>query len=109
MTERTCFRPAYGTGASVSPAASSAAVSLTAAQRNCRTVRVRNTGTTNIGFFRLGNSESGTVTIAATSADMPVSPGETVYVEKDIDHDRLAHISASGTTFQYIFGEGGMQ
>ena len=109
MSERTPFRPAYGTGSSVSPAASSAAISLTASQIGCRTVRVRNTGAANIGFFRMGCSEAGTVTITATNADMPVAPGETVYVEKDDKHDRLAHISASGTTFQIIFGEGGLQ
>ena len=102
MTIRAPFIPKYGSNQVVTPAAASASITVGAGNR---TIRVRNSGATNIGYFRTGLSSDGTVT--ATTADVPVSPGETVYIEKPPAHDTLAHISASGTTFQVMCGEGG--
>lgn len=102
MTIQSHFRPAYGSTQAISPGASSANVAI---GLNNATIRVKNTGATNTMFFRTGNSVNGTV--VATSADMPVGPGEAVYVFKDPTHDRLAHISASGTTAFITAGDGG--
>lgn len=103
MTIKSPFQPRYGAGVAVAPAAASATSTLGLGNK---TLRVRNTGATNIMFFRTGRAADGAV--VATSADMPVSPGETVYVEKFQDHDTVAYISAAGTTAQIISGEGGM-
>ena len=70
MTIRSPFQPRYGATQSPSPAAASASISI---GRGNKSIRVRNTGA-NIGFFRTGLASDGTVT--ATSADMPVAPGE---------------------------------
>lgn len=105
MTIHSNFMPKYGSTVSVSPGAASASTTIGVRHK---TLRVRNTGSTNVGYFRTGNSVGGTVTITATSADMPVYPGEVVYVAKDQDHDTVAYISAAGTTFAITAGEGGV-
>jgi len=102
MTIRSPFKPHYGSNQVVSPAASSATITI---GKGDKTIRVRNTGATNVMYFRTGLALDGTVT--ATTADVPVSPGETVYIEKPMDHDTLATISASGTTANIMSGEGG--
>lgn len=102
MATKTPFSPQYGSTKNVSPGAASATQTI---GTTCKTLRVRNTGATNIGYFRTGLASDGTVT--ASSADMPVSPGEVVYITKPQDHDTVAYISASGTTFTIVAGEGG--
>lgn len=99
MTIRSPFRPHYTTGINVSPAVASASSTLS---KGDKSLRVRNTGATNIMYFRTGEGAT-----TATAADMPVSPGETVIVEKPMDHDTVAYISAVGTTATIIPGEGG--
>jgi hypothetical protein len=101
MTIRAPFKPHYGTNQVITPAAASADIVLA---KGDKSVRVRNSAATNIGYFRITAS---TESSAATTADMPVSPGETVIVEKEQDWTRMATISAAGTTFQVMTGEGG--
>lgn len=101
MTIRAPFKPHYGSNQIVTPAAASADAS--ALFKGDKSVRVRNTGA-NIGYFRITASGD---TSAATTADMAVASGEVIVVEKDQDHTRMATISAAGTTFQIMTGEGG--
>lgn len=101
MTIRAPFKPHYGSNQVVSPAAGSASITI---GKGDKTIRVRNTGATNVMYFRTGFAADG---VTATTADVPVSPGETVYIEKPMDHDTLATISASGTTANIMSGEGG--
>lgn len=101
MSARQPFMPAYGSGQTLAPAAASAAVAINAQNKQ---VRVVNTGAA-IAFVRTYSS----LTVpapAATAADMPVAAGATITISKDETHDRLAHISATGTTLQVITGEG---
>jgi hypothetical protein len=102
MTIRSPFRPHYGSTQTVAPAAAAATITI---GRGDKSIRVRNTGATNIGFFRVFRLSDGAV--AATAADMPVAAGETVIIEKDTDYDSLSHISAAGTSFVITAGEGG--
>lgn len=102
MTIRSPFQPTYGSNQNPSPAAGSATITI---GKGNKTLRVRNTGATNVMYFRTGQASLGTVT--ATSADMPVYPGEVVYIEKPQDHDTVATISAAGTTASIMAGEGG--
>ena len=102
MTIRSPFRPHYGSNQNPSPAAGSATITI---GRGDKTLRVRNTGVTNAMYFRTGIAADANVT--ATTADMPVYPGETVYIEKPQDHDTVATISAAGTTASIMSGEGG--
>lgn len=101
MTIRSPFKPHYGSTQTVTPAAGSATITI---GRGDKSIRVRNTGA-NIGFFRTFLVSDGAS--AATAADMPVSPNETIIIEKAQDHDSLSHISATGTTFVITSGEGG--
>ena len=96
MSERTPFKPHYGTNQVVNPAAVAAGVTLA---KGDKSVRVVNTGA-NIGYFRIANGN-------ATTADCPVAAGTTVIVEKAQDETAMSVISALGTTFQIMTGEGG--
>lgn len=101
MTVRAPFKPRYGSNQVVTPAAVSASITI---GKNDKSIRVVNTGA-NIGYFRTGQVSDGSVT--ATTADVPVASGQSIIIEKPQDHDTLAHISAAGTTFQVMSGEGG--
>lgn len=101
MTARQPFSPAYGSGQSVAPAATSASVQINASNNQ---VRIVNTGAA-IAFVRTFSQASQPATVA-TAADMPIPPNMAVTITKDLSHDRLAHISAAGTTLQVITGEG---
>lgn len=101
MTIRAPFKPHYGTNQVVTPAAASASITI---GKGDKSIRVCNTGA-NVGYFRTGLASNGTVT--ATAADVAVPSGQSLVIEKDQDHDTLAHISAAGTTFQVMSGEGG--
>lgn len=91
------FRPAYGTGAVITPAAASAVVALGG-------------GYTQLCLTNLGANvcqvRTGAATTVATAADYCIPPGAQVVITVPSDHDELAHISASGTTLHYIQGEG---
>lgn len=67
-------------------------------------IHIENTGTTNPVYVRTGQIVNGTVT--ATTADFRVSPGTVEVITKPQDDNRLAYISAAGTTFEIIEGEG---
>lgn len=67
-------------------------------------IHVENTGTTNPVYIRTGNSANGTIT--ATTADLRLSPGTVEVITKPQDDNRVAYISASGTTLELIEGEG---
>lgn len=92
------INPAYTQGQIVAAAAVAASVSVNKAAKQ---IAVTNLGS-NIAYVR-----TGTGTIAATTADMPVYPGEAVYIEKPQDDDTVATISAAGTTASIMSGEGG--
>lgn len=96
------FKPHFGTNQVLTPAAASAAVTIGFGDKS---IRICNSGAA-VGYFRTGIAADGTVT--ATTADVPVLPGESLVIEKPQDHDTLAHISATGTTFQVMSGEGGI-
>ena len=95
------FNPRWGSNQQVSPAAGSASITVSGQTKQ---IHVENTGTTNAMWIRTGNSANGTVT--ATTADFRVSPGTVEVITKPQDDDRLAYISASGTTAEIIEGEG---
>lgn len=103
MTAIAPFCPQYGSNQVVTPAAASANAAIT---KNCKQVRVVNTGA-NIGYFRTyfsGDNAAGFN--VATTADCPVDAGGEIIVTKSEAHDRIAFISAAGTTFQVMTGEG---
>ena len=102
MTIRSPFKPHFGSNKNVSPAAASATTTVGLGDK---TLRVRNTGATNVMYFRTGTAA--VATVVATSADMPVYPSESVYVEVNQEHDTVATISAAGTTASIMSGEGG--
>ncbi len=102
MSSHTPFKPHYGQNQVVTPAAGSVTIALNATDK---TVRVTNSGSTNKGYFRIGTTAG---VGAATVADCVVLPGQSVYVEKAEGDNALSHISASGTTFEVMTGEGGV-
>ena len=105
MSTNYAFSPAYGTGQTLTPGAASATVTI---QRSMNQIRVLNTGAA-IGYFRTFNSRAATdkpATGVATTADLGVAPGMSTTVSKDLSHDSMAFISATGTTFIIIQGEG---
>lgn len=104
MTARQPFYPHYGQNLVVAPAAVSASSPINADDKQ---VRVINTGAA-IGYFRTYNSFGGTVPQNATVADCPVVNGlPGLIVSTGPQHDAIAYISATGTTFQIQTGEGG--
>lgn len=103
MTAIAPFCPQYGSNQVVTPAAASANAPIT---KNCKQVRVVNTGA-NIGYFRTYFSGDNAANFnVATTADCPVPAGMATTVTKSEMHDRIAFISAAGTTFQIMTGEG---
>jgi hypothetical protein len=99
MTIRAPFKPHYGSNQVVTPGAASASVSI---DKSDKSVRVVNTGA-NKGYFRIGAGAQ-----TATVADCPVAAGASLVVEKGDGADTIAHISAAGTTFEIMTGEGGI-
>ena len=97
MAINTAFNPAWGTGVSVSPAATSASSEM---GTGSKTIVVTNTGAA-ICYVRCGDS-----TVAATTADYPVLAGQQVALGKFQDDTHVAYISASGTDLHIICGEG---
>lgn len=100
------FCPDYGSNQVVAPAAASANSAINTSSFQ---VRVVNSGAA-IGYFRTYSSVAAVTTPAlasATTADCPVLPNTSIIVSKDQQHDRIAYISATGTTFQVQTGGGG--
>lgn len=99
MTIRAPFLPSRGANQVVSPGAASASVSV---DPIAKTVRLVNSGTTNICHVRIGKGAQ-----TATTADVPVLPSSAIFVSKADGEDTVAYISAAGTTLHIQTGEGG--
>jgi hypothetical protein len=96
------FSPHYGTNQVVTPAAGSATIIIDGQDKQ---VRVVNTGAAK-GYFRVFSITAIPGGSAATVADCCVASGGTAIVTKAEGQDRLSHISAAGTTFEVMTGEG---
>ncbi len=95
------FNPAFGSNQVIAAAAASAAVSV---NQNDDQVRIINTGA-NIAYVRA--YWSATVPApAATVADLPIPPGMASTLTKGQVNDRIAYISAAGTTLNIMTGNG---
>jgi len=95
------INPRWGSNQLLTAAAASAQATVSGQTKQ---IHIENTGTTNPVYVRTGNSANGTVT--ATTADLRISPGTVEVFTKPQDDDKLAYISASGTTFEIIECEG---
>ena len=93
------FAPSFGSNLVVTPAATSAS---SAVSPHDLCVRLVNSGL-NICYVRLGETAA-----TATTADLPVLPGESVIIRKSFAWKRIAYISASGTTLNIQTGDGGV-
>lgn len=93
----TPIEPAMGTGAEVSPAAASASATIATGYRQ---LILSNLGA-NVCYVR-----TGLTTATATSADYCVPPGLQTVITIPPVHDKIAYISATGTTLHYQLGEG---
>ena len=100
MAVRAAFNPRSGANQVVTPAAASASIAIDA---QAKAVRLVNSGTTNICHVRIGVGAQ-----TATTADLPVLPGESIIVSKGDGENTLAYISAAGTTLHVQTGEGGV-
>jgi streptogramin lyase len=94
------FNPAYGTGATVAPTASSASSTINS---NTPAVVVTNLSDTIISYVRIGQGAQ-----TATTADYPVLPGTQVSLSKARDDNTVAYITASGTGSLHIITGRGM-
>lgn len=100
MTIKSPFMPERGSNQVVSPGAASAAASV---KPDAKSVRFVNSGA-NICYVRMGTSVSAAT---ATTADTPILPNSALILQKQMGDDRVAYISASGTTLNIQTGEGG--
>lgn len=91
------FRPAYGTGATVTAAAASASATLGGGYTQLQLTNL----SANAIYVRTGASSA-----TATAADYLLPPGVPVVITVPPGHDKLAYISAVGGDFNYIQGEG---
>lgn len=103
MTIRAPFKPHYGTGQNITPAAGALSISLNAVDKS---VRIVNLGATNVMYFRIGTAAQIALQ-AATTADTALLQGDSIIVEKADGADTLSYISAVGTTAHVQTGEGG--
>lgn len=100
MTVRAAFNPRRGANQVVTPGAASASIAIDA---QAKAVRLVNSGAANICHVRIGAGAQ-----TATTADLPVLPGESIIVSKGDGENTLAYISAVGTTLHVQTGEGGV-
>ena len=98
MTVYAPFQGNLGQNQVVTPAASSASVSIAS---NNKSVRLVNSGSS-ICHVRIGVSPQ-----TATTSDTPLQSGESLIVQKADGDDTVAYISAVGTTLHIQPGEGG--
>lgn len=94
------FSPAFGSGAVLTPAGTSAQVNISGF--NCENLCLTNLGA-NVCYVRLGEAGA---TVTATTADFPIAGGAQVVITKSVDQKVLAHISATGTTLHIMSGNG---
>ncbi len=95
------FNPRWGSNQLLTATGTSAAATVGG---KVKSIHIENTGTSNPVYVRTGQIVNGTV--VATTADFRISPGTVEVFTKPEDDDRLAYISASGTTLEIIEGEG---
>lgn len=95
------FFPKYNSNQIVTPGAASAAITIDGDNRQ---VRIVNTGA-NIAYVQTCSSRDNATHVAST-ADFPIPGGMAATITKDTSHDRLAHISAAGTTLNIMTGDG---
>ena len=95
----TGFTAQRGGNQVVSAGAVSASVNVDV---HCKSVRVVNSGTTNIGYVRIGQGAQ-----TATTADTPIRANSEIVLLKADGEDTVAYISAAGTTLHIQPGEGG--
>lgn len=93
--------PNYGSGQVVTPAAASAAAVI---REQSKQVVLTNIGA-GICYVRTYSSLDA-ASNAATTADYPVLPNSQATITKDMAHNRIAHISAAGTTLHIMTAEG---
>lgn len=98
MTIRAPFQPIRGANQVVTPAGTSASVTV---DKVAKTVRLVNSGA-NICHVRIGSGAQ-----TATTADIPIRSGSDIDIQKGDGDDTVAYISASGTTLHIQPGEGG--
>ena len=98
MTIRAPFQPTRGANQVTTPAAASASVNV---DPFSKTLRLVNVGL-NICHVRVGEGPQ-----TATTADLPLPSGTSIFVQKGQGEDTVAFISAVGTTLHIQPGEGG--
>jgi len=99
MTVHAPFNPRRGVNQVITANSGSQSTSI---DPIAKSVRFVNSGSSNIVHVRVGQGSQ-----TATTADMPVIPGESIVVTKSEGDDTVAYISASGTTLHIQTGEGG--
>lgn len=99
MTIRAPFQGELGQNQVVTPAGTSASVTVNAVSKS---VRLVNSGATNLCHVRIGKG-----TQTATTADLVVRANSEIVVQKADGDNTVAYISASGTTLHIQTGEGG--
>lgn len=97
MSNLAPFNPVYGSGQNLTAAAATASVSI---PKGTKQIRIINTGL-NPGQIRIGVGAQ-----TATAADLHIVAGAIETFTKFEDSDTLAYISAAGTTFNIMVGEG---
>lgn len=94
------FEGRKGANQNVTPAAASASISI---DPKAKSVRLVNTGATNVCHVRIGIGAQ-----TATTADLILRANSELIVSKGEGEDTLAYISAAGTTLSVQTGEGGI-
>lgn len=99
MAAQSPFNPAYGSGVTVAPSASSASTTL---GLNSKNLAITNLSSTIVSYVRVGEGVQ-----TATAADYPVMPNTQVRITKADHHTTVAYIAPSGTgSLHIIAGEG---
>jgi hypothetical protein len=97
MTALAPINPAYAQGQTVAAGAVSAQATVnTESKQLC----ITNLGS-NVAYIRVGSG-----VFAATTADMPILAGSQVSITKGDGDNKIAYISADGTSLHVIPGEG---
>jgi hypothetical protein len=83
------FMASYGAGQTVSTSVTSGTVTIGAGNK-C--LRLQNLDSTNTIHVRTSVGAS-----TATTADVMLRPGQVIVIQKNMDHDTVAHIATVGT------------
>lgn len=97
MTIKAPFKPHYGSNQVITTGASASY----AINKTDKSVRLSNTGS-GIAYFRIGEGVQ-----TANATDCLLMVGQTMIVEKGMDHDNIAIYSPAASQVQVITGEGG--